>query len=1031
MCPIDSENYSASRRSPSPERIKDLLRYYIECIRQDEGHPISLAPGDMGKEFIPWPYSSDLSCLDGVALKTHLKPGESMFANKLRSMSSTGSLLYGYPAHIDVASTKIMPLFTWPIDYEIKGLEMRLRVTPEWPQMNPSYLSELAPTAEEHRQILKSLGLLDIGDDPPNRLINEVLQRMDEMGFIKGSGEQLDTRNLSCISPSGRFEASGVYNCAVLLMANRPTYTAGLIRDLTEMVENNSPGWKGTAFGTMMGEREVSGEEEQPTIEVIPLNEEQRQAVRKAMSSPLTAVTGPPGTGKSQIVVSMIADAYLRGKTILFTSRNNKAVDVVESRVSALAPNPLIVRIGNKAGERNLRQELTNRLDSMLAFRPSEVDRRAWQDLTKRYKTLQSREEDLRGELQSIRLDNSEVESLHEVQQRFVSEYSSYEWEQLLAAKAPEDPGRLMAIKRWTDKHVNREAGLLRRFSLRVSASKDRKHILRIAEGLVQECPVLGPCPGDDQSFQSWHTWVLRALSKAEALDAITNYANGLTALRELRLRDEVAREMRRIREEVTEVGAKLVSLYARLAPDRLTPEIRKAIGNFRALQERLAGDLLGGKEYAKLRREMAGLFRDISRHIPVWCVTNLSARSSLELEPNMFDLLIIDEASQCDIASALPLLYRAKRAVIIGDPNQLRHITKIERHRDQQLQAKYHMGVNDQVFAFSHNSLFDLAITRSAPIQLQDHYRSHSAISSFSNRHWYQDSLRVWTDYRRLKSPPDGRYGIRWTNITGPATRPRSGSAFISSEANEVVRQLVRLLVEQKFDGTVGVVTPFRPQANMILERAVQSIPSDVFNRAHLIVDTAHGFQGDERDIVLFSPCVSSDIHEGSRNFLSSTSNLFNVTVTRARSLLHVVGNKEACANSAIPHIENFASYCTELERTGDIPYETTLALDERIGPWEKPLYEALIAKGLNPIAQHPVNQYRLDLAIVQDGMHINIEVDGESTHLDPRIDAERDSRLENLGWRVVRFWNHQVRDDIDYCVQTILGLLDHPSSR
>ena len=158
---------------------------------------------------------------------------------------------------------------------------------------------------------------------------------------------------------------------------------------------------------------------------------------------------------------------------------------------------------------------------------------------------------------------------------------------------------------------------------------------------------------------------------------------------------------------------------------------------------------------------------------------------------------------------------------------------------------------------------------------------------------------------------------------------------------------------------------------------------------------------------------------------------NLFNVTITRARSLLHVVGSKSASAHSGIPHIESFVSYCTAIESMGTSPYETSLASDERIGPWERPLYEALVAKGLNPIPQHSVNQYRLDLAIVHGNMRVDIEVDGESTHVDPRLDAERDSRLENLGWRVVRFWNRQVRDDIDYCVQTILELLEQPSPR
>ena len=1023
---MNSRNKSDSRRPILPDRIKNLLQYYIECVRQDEGQSISLSLNDLGKKFIPWPFPSDLSCLDSIELRINIIQAQGRFADELSRDSSSGSLLYGYPMHVDVNSARIMPLFTWPVDYEINRRELWLRITPEWPQMNPNYLSKFARTSEEQRQVLASLDLLDCTDDPPENLIIEILNRMEVLGYLLSLRGQINPRELSSISGDKGFDWTGIYNCAALFMTNQPTYARGLIRDLTDMVECNSPGWENTAFGTVMGERKVASKEEHSSIEVVPLNEEQRLAVRKAISSPLTSVTGPPGTGKSQIVVSMIADAYMRGQTVLFTSRNNKAVDVVEHRVSDLSTNPLMIRTGSRFGLRNLPQELSNRLASMLAFQPSDAERQEYQNLRTLYDSLQTQERGLWSELRKIRMANSEVTSLYEAQEYFSSEYTPHEWEQLQAAKPPKDHDRLTAVKQFIDKHMDGNVGLLRRFSLRFSVSRDRKRIRHLADQSMQECPVLGPLPGDNQSFQAWRTWLVRNLSKAAALDAIAKYKDGLAAIREFRSRDEVARQLQRVRKEVTDTGAKLVFLFARLSSDRLSPADRQAIGNFRALQERLAGDLLGGSEYARLRRDLARLFNDVSRHISAWCVTNLSARSSLELEPSMFDLLIIDEASQCDIASALPLLYRSKRAVIIGDPNQLRHITKIERHRDQQLQAKYHFGANDQVFAFSQNSLFDLSITQNAPIQLQDHYRSHIDITSFSNRQWYQDSLRVWTDYQRLKPPPDGNCGIRWTDVKGPATKPRGGSVFILPEVEEVVDQVVNLLINQNFDGNVGVVTPFRPQANLILERITQRVPVDIFNRAQLIVDTAHGFQGDERDIVLFSPCVSNDLPDGPRSFLKNSSNLFNVTITRARSLLHVVGNKDACAHSGIPHIENFASYCGEIERTGSSPYETTLALDERIGPWEKPLYDALVAKGLSPIPQHSVNQYRLDLAIVHGETRIDVEVDGESTHLDPRLDAERDSRLESLGWRVVRFWNHQVRDDVDYCVQTILDLFD-----
>lgn len=91
----------------------------------------------------------------------------------------------------------------------------------------------------------------------------------------------------------------------------------------------------------------------------------------------------------------------------------------------------------------------------------------------------------------------------------------------------------------------------------------------------------------------------------------------------------------------------------------------------------------------------------------PVWAVTSLSAGNNFPLHAGLFDLVVIDEASQSDLASALPLLYRARRAVIVGDPNQLTHITTLLGSRDEQL-ARDH-GLSEEewaAFAFTATSL-------------------------------------------------------------------------------------------------------------------------------------------------------------------------------------------------------------------------------------------------------------------------------------------------------------------------------------
>ena len=161
--------------------------------------------------------------------------------------------------------------------------------------------------------------------------------------------------------------------------------------------------------------------------------------------------------------------------------------------------------------------------------------------------------------------------------------------------------------------------------------------------------------------------------------------------------------------------------------------------------------------------RRYYSLFPKVTKILPCWAVTSLSARGRLPFEPGLFDLVVIDEASQCDIASALPLLLRARRAVIIGDPLQLKHVSTVAPQQDRLLLAAHGLAEGSAAWAYSVNSLFDLArsLCRHEDIvNLRDHHRSHRDIITFSNRHFYRGGLRIATDHEALKRPQNDGSG-------------------------------------------------------------------------------------------------------------------------------------------------------------------------------------------------------------------------------------------------------------------------------
>lgn len=401
---------------------------------------------------------------------------------------------------------------------------------------------------------------------------------------------------------------------------------------------------------------------------------------------------------------------------------------------------------------------------------------------------------------------------------------------------------------------------------------------------------------------------------------------------------------------------------------------------------------------------------------------------SRLPLVPGIFDLAIIDEASQTDIPSAIPVLFRSRRAGVVGDPFQLRHTSDLAPAKETLLRTQAGlMGLRTSRFTYSDNSLYDLfaAKDKANPILLSETFRSANEIAGYSNIAFYEGRLRVATDMSKLKAPRGKTPGIHWTVIEGKVESGGSQSCHCPEEAEEVIEQVRKLLLDDDFQGSVGVVTPFRPQANRIQDALFGgNIPRDRIEETRLHVDTSHGFQGDERDVMIFSLCAGPGMPVGSLGFLRKEARLFNVAVSRARAVVIVVGNRPWAQKCGIKHIELLASDRSHVRRrTIKGPWHP------HESPYEKIMFDALVESGLAPLPQHPVSSRRLDMALVREGdaaIKIDVEVDGDCHRnrdgTRKEDDIWRDIQLQALGWKVMRFWTYQIREGLDECVGKIM---------
>jgi very-short-patch-repair endonuclease len=391
-------------------------------------------------------------------------------------------------------------------------------------------------------------------------------------------------------------------------------------------------------------------------------------------------------------------------------------------------------------------------------------------------------------------------------------------------------------------------------------------------------------------------------------------------------------------------------------------------------------------------------------------------------LEPGLFDYVVIDEASQCDIASALPLLARARRAIVVGDPAQLPAISNLSPAWEDELIKS--LDLTDRGmgrFRQSRNSLFDLASTTEGAARhlLPDHFRCHSDIAAYVGG-FYGGQLTVLTEDSSLRPPPGQRPGLYWDEVEGPVLAAAKG-CHAPDEAEAILVAVEELLVRQHYRGSIGICTPFREQAKRITDLLTSRLPPELVTRARLIAQTANGFQGDARDVIFFSLCLGSDMPAGSLSFVREGGNLFNVAVSRARAVCRIVGNRKYAAGCGIPHVQR-------LVRSTSSPSREDAIAPRFESPWEQRLYEALQQRGIACVPQFPVAGRRLDLAWFQPGgPRIDIEVDGDRFHRDRSglrkvDDVWRDHQLRGLGWKVMRFWVYELRENMNGCVERIV---------
>ncbi len=252
-------------------------------------------------------------------------------------------------------------------------------------------------------------------------------------------------------------------------------------------------------------------------------------------------------------------------------------------------------------------------------------------------------------------------------------------------------------------------------------------------------------------------------------------------------------------------------------------------------------------------------------RIFPVVITTCISAHRLGAPKP-YFDMVIMDEASQCNCAVSLVPIIRGKNLMLVGDPQQLSPVIVLDPKNNQALKKRYKIS---REYDYMENSIYKTYLacdSVSDEILLSYHYRCHEKIIEFNNKKYYNGKLKIRSSVQ--EDTPLVYLDLEEDPAAGKNTAP--------AEAAKIIE-----FVQENRDKKIGIITPFTNQRDCINQKLRENGIEDIQ------CGTVHAFQGDEKDIILFSLAVTDQTFAKTYGWLKNNKELINVATSRAKEKL------------------------------------------------------------------------------------------------------------------------------------------------
>lgn len=407
------------------------------------------------------------------------------------------------------------------------------------------------------------------------------------------------------------------------------------------------------------------------------------------------------------------------------------------------------------------------------------------------------------------------------------------------------------------------------------------------------------------------------------------------------------------------------------------------------------------GKNRELLKKEARKLMPKCQKAVPVWIMPLDKVAEHFDPRENVFDVVIIDEASQADV-TALIALYLGKQVLIVGDDEQVSPLAVGENTEETQRLIKTYLEDVPNHYLYSGRfSIYDLAqLSGYQPVRLREHFRCVPELIGYSNQLAYKGQIeplrensKVFTPSLMMRYLPEGVEEGQINKV----------------EAEAIVEQILACCKDETYaNKTFGVISLKGDKQAAYIDSLLQKeMTVTAYEKRHILCGGPAHFQGDERDVIFISMVDAKGDKETLRLMTYGTDNLYkkryNVAMSRGRDQVFIMHSFDPETDLKEEDIrKQLFTYCLNCGKDQD---EQKTHFEEPLVPFEQEIKERLETRGFKVRSHNPSGACLTGLVIEGETKEVRLVCESEKYQEGTALEEEmnRLAVLERIGWEMV----------------------------